>query len=138
MARVYLPFCATTCLSGFHPLMWKGGCITELYKNKGDPALHSSFRDISLEDISSKAFCKVMRWRAERSYAAFMRPMQFGGIPGRGPDLCQHFGRASFEAGRALRLCTGHLYVDLSSAFASVARELLVGFTPGPGALQDF
>ena len=79
-----------------------------------------------------------MRWRSEVDYAAFMRPMQFGGIPGRGPDICQHFGRASFEAGRALRLCVGHMYVDLSGAFASVSRELLVGFQTGPGALQNF
>ena len=138
MARAFLPLGFASSLMGTHPLMWKGGFIAELYKNKGDPSQHSSFRDISLEDISSKAFCKVLRWRAQVGYAQFLRPMQFGGVPGRGPDLCQHFGRASFEAGRALRLSTGHVYVDLSSAFASVSRELLVGFAPGAGSLQEF
>ena len=61
MAEAFLPSCAITALTGCHPLMWKGGYISELYKGKGDPSRHASFRDITLEDLSSKAFCKVMR-----------------------------------------------------------------------------
>ena len=55
----------------------------------------------------------------------------------RGTDFALHIGRAHWALARARRACAAQLYVDLVSAFASAARELI--HTPGrsPGHIAD-
>ena len=49
------------CVRLLVPLQWKGGMLTELYKNKGPQSDISSYRDIFLGDYDGKGFTKIIR-----------------------------------------------------------------------------
>ena len=61
------------------PLQWKGGQLTELFKNKGSPSSCSNYRDILLADDEGKAVCRLIRKRFLRVAVALSKDTQFGG-----------------------------------------------------------
>eukprot|EP00974_Lingulodinium_polyedra_P039558 3794285-Lingulodinium_polyedra.AAC.1 len=70
----------------------------------------ASYRDIVLEDITAKDFHKSLRRAMLDDFVTYARPTQFGGVPGRGTDLCQHVGQAAREATAAANKCGWQLY----------------------------
>ncbi len=61
------------------PGQWKGGMICDLFKNKGSPALISSFRDILLMDDDSKSVQRLVRKKLFPIASKLCVDSQFGG-----------------------------------------------------------
>ena len=55
LPKLFYPLVVETFVRIQPPLQWKGGVICDLFKNKGSPALISSYRDILLMDDDGKA-----------------------------------------------------------------------------------
>ena len=107
------------------PIAFRGGFLQELWKGKGDPAQCGSYRDIFVEDHVGKIFASEMRERVRPYYGQYALETQCGGIQGRGADFAMHMASSIWQAAHSANHSAGVVFLDLTAAFASMARELL-------------
>eukprot|EP00974_Lingulodinium_polyedra_P044050 4228318-Lingulodinium_polyedra.AAC.1 len=43
------------------PLLWRGGCVVELWKGKGSSLERASYRDAWVEDLAAKHYHSFLR-----------------------------------------------------------------------------
>ena len=106
------------------PLAMRGGSIVELWKAKGSAALCSNYRDVSIKDLQGKDVSAWWRSKLRPYLEQATGDTAFGGLHGRGADLMAHISRLHWQVLRARGRCGSQLFVDLSTAFASVMRQL--------------
>ena len=109
------------------PLPWKGGQLTDVLKGRF-AGLSTDFRQVMISDGASKMMHTWLRARALDQTMSGFPDNTFAGLPGKGADLCAHFGLTVWENARVSRLSTGTLFVDMKAAFDSVVRQIL--FSP--------
>ena len=98
--------------------------ICELWKGKESASLCSSYRDISIANTISKYYSTFLREHLMISYADYAKNTQCAGMAKRGTDTAMHLCRAHWPYSKFKGRNAGQLYMDLESAFASVAREI--------------
>ena len=102
----------------------RGGSIVELWKAKGSAALCSNYRDITIKDLQGKDISAWWRSRLRPRLEEATGDTAFGGLHGRGADLMAHSSRLHWQLLQSRGTSGSQLYVDLSTAFASVMRQL--------------
>ena len=124
-ANAYLPLFWRAAWRLELPLAARGRFVQELWKGKADPAQCRSYRDIFVEDHIGKVYASELREQVLPYYTGHALQTQCGGIDGRGADLAVHMAASVRGAAEALDRSAGILFMDVVSAFASMARELL-------------
>ncbi len=79
LAVAFYPLVVKTFVRIQPPLQWKGGVLSDLFKNKGSPALIQSYRDILLMDDDGKGVQRLVRKRLFPLANAICVDSQFGG-----------------------------------------------------------
>ncbi len=79
LSRVFFPLVVKTFVRIQPPLQWKGGMICDLFKNKGSPALISSYRDVLLMDDDGKGVQRLLRKKLFPLANLLCVDSQFGG-----------------------------------------------------------
>ena len=115
-------------VSGTFHIAWKGGYISNLFKNKGDPAVCDNSRGLLVSDHAGKVLTQLLQDAVHPSYARAVGSQQFGAMPGRGTSLASHCVRSFLDACRLLRLSVCVILIDLSKAYDLAIRELLMGW----------
>ena len=131
-AKVMLPLHVKSALSLRLPIQyWLGGVLLELYKGKGLRTVMSSYRDISLADLNGKDFGSFLRCGLMVAVAALAGSCQHGsGLNGASTDIC-HIAVPQCIVLAKIRKCSAAtLFVDIVSAFASIARRIAMPNMP--------
>ena len=117
------------------PTGWRGGFVCELWQGKISHLLCSSYRDVVIEDTCCKDLHSYLRGQVLGPLESYASPTQCGGIARRGTDFAMHFSREHWRHAHCHKLCAAQIYVDLVSAFASAARELVFTQSRTPAAV---
>eukprot|EP00969_Alexandrium_andersonii_P331262 14641252-Alexandrium_andersonii.AAC.1 len=123
-ASILFPLTLRAALRLEEPLMWRGSCIVELYKGKGDSTSTDSFRDVWIESYGAKDLHAFVRSAFFPHVEGFARDTQCGGLRSLGADVAQHLARAVWDYASVIGKPIALLFVDLTRAFASLVREL--------------
>ena len=110
------------------PLMWCGGNIVNVYKNKGDSRNTDDHRGILLSDHAGKAMHSMVKDKIEPNYVAHMPVDQHGAVAMRGTDFASHIVTSAIAVAHLLKLSLFVLFVDLTKAFDRVIRQLVHGW----------
>ena len=101
------------------------------WKMKGSKALIDSYRDITLADLDGKDFGAFVRAAIIGAVALLGGDCQMGGgMNGGTTDMCHMAVTEALVLGRTLGMTVAILFVDVVSAFASVARRLSIPVMP--------
>ena len=110
-------------LSGIEPHRYKGGYLVSIWKQKGSQRDPASYRGILLSESFGKVYHAWLRRRLLPTLQNSKALGQLGGLPSQqtvsGIQLLRLHGRI----GRAKRLSTAVIFVDLRSAFHHLLRE---------------
>ena len=102
----------------------KSGCLTWLWKGRGDQTDCASFRGILLLSNLCKAVHRAFRPRIQEHFQQHAVPLQLGGRKGGSVISVSHAMR-TFMRIRAIQGCTSAvLFADVSAAYYSTVREL--------------
>ena len=104
-----------------------GGWLLPLWKGKGQMAFMPNHRGILLEPVLGRALSRSWRGRLERAMATHAAIMQWGGRKGLAIEGLHLQTRLWCSNAKASRQAISIIYVDIRSAFYSVAKELLTG-----------
>ena len=110
--------------SGSAPAQWKEAHIVPLFK-KGDKAVTSNYRGISLLSIAGKVYTAILHSRVVSLYEQCCRENQAGFRRGRGCSDQIFTTRQVIERRHAYNQSTAMVFVDFKAAFDSVHRESL-------------
>ena len=123
LARLYHPLLTKATTSFMVPLQIRGGQVHEIYKGKGPQQHASSYRDVTISSEFAKAFGSLLRPRMLPVIAELAGDTQFGsGLNAGATDVAHLLVRAYVDVAQILKLSLCLLFVDLSTAFASVVR----------------
>ena len=133
LQQLYAIFLKTT-IRGQTPVDMTGGWLIPLHKGKQPACQMSGYRAILLEATAARIFSRA--WRKKIGYAAdqVAAPMQMGGRPGQSIEMAHLHVRLSQSTSKAEGKSSAMLFVDLRSAFYTVVRQMLTGFS---GKVQD-
>ena len=121
------------------PLQWKGSQLAALFKGKGARTSIKSYRDVSLCDPDAKMYGKILRRFLSKAVGAMSPTMQFGsGLGGGGCDLPHLAARAVLQLAETSSCCVALLFLDATTAFASMVRETLFPTVAGRQAWMHF
>ena len=125
LARLFHPLLSKAVTSFLLPLQIRGGQIHEIYKGKGLQKLASNYRDVTIASEFAKSFGSLLRPRMLPIVEKIAGTSQFGsGLNTGATDVAHVLVRAYTDVAQLLKLSLGLLFVDLSTAFASVVRAL--------------
>ena len=127
IAELLWPLFLKTLVRVQEPLQWKGGICSELVKSVLDCSLCSNHHDILVSDNAGKRLHTWSRGRLMNNSKSTAMSTQHCGQPHMGTDLCSHFSRSFWGQLSARGISGASLFVDVSGAFASVLRQLLIG-----------
>ena len=96
----------------------------ELWKGKGPHMLCSSYRDINIKDLAVKDLAAYWRRLAKCRIEEYAGDHAFGGLHSRGADLMAMVSGQHWAVLQATQFSGFQIFVDLSSAFASLMRQL--------------
>ena len=114
------------------PLQWKGGMLTELYKNKGSTGCIDNYRDVFLGDYTGKSSYKILRRKLIPLTTAIIGTSQYGaGFNGGETAFAHLYVRLLFDYARAKNLSASALYVNVTTAFATLLRRILFDSSQG-------
>ena len=99
--------------------------MQELWEGTAEPAQRRSYRDICVDGQIGNVYASELREQVLPYYTGHALQTQCGGIDGRGADFAVHMAASVWGAAEALDRSAGILFMDVVSAFASMARELL-------------
>ena len=109
------------------PIQWKGGTLIAAYKHSGRMNDLRNYRSLLLSDHLGKSMRSWLRERFRGIYTEISSPTHFAGKMGGNPSRASSLARAFLEGmGRRGYSCSAY-FVDVSSAYYRVVRELLVG-----------
>ena len=109
------------------PLQWKGGLLVAAYKNAGRMDDVKSYRSLLLSDHLGKSMRSWLRERFRNIYSTNSADTHFAGKLGGNPSHASSLARAFLSGmGRRGISCSAY-FVDVSSAYYRVVRELVVG-----------
>ena len=132
MAEIQHPVQVKSILSVRPPLQARGGALQELYKGNGDHCRCASFHDISLGNYNSKLVCRWVRTRLKPALIAMTAVTQFGaGLHGGDTNVTHLQLRTAFEIADAINKFVGILFLDIITAFATLARHLVLDVDAG-------
>ena len=131
MARLFHPLLTKSFTSLMLPMQIRGGQIHEIYKGKGSQKQATSYRDVTIASEFAKTVGSLLRPRMLSTVAAVSGGTQFGsGLNTGSTDVAHVLVRAYIDVAQVLHVSLGLLFVDLSSAFASVARACISNTRP--------
>ena len=106
-----------------------------LWKGKGSTSDIRSYRDITLTEQNSKVAGRSVRNLLIDGVAATAIPTQMGsGFNGGATDVGHLYCKMCFILAHSLRLSAGLIFVDATSAFASLQRRISI---PDDGVSED-
>ena len=111
---------------GEEPLQYKGGPMA-LIPKRLQPTLAKHFRGILLLPSLAKGFHALLRKRIIAILNPIRSPGQLGGFSQQEVLFGSHALRLLGQAATAQHLSIGVLFIDLSTAFHSLIREMVVG-----------
>lgn len=113
-----------------------GGDLVPLYK-KGDPAQPSNYRAILLEPVLGRAFSRTWRSRLVQAISFIQAPQQYGGTRRVSIEIAHMLIRNAQRISVMRRRSCGLLFVDIQSAFYSLAKPLLSEDGKAPDAVLE-
>jgi len=117
------------------PIQWKGGMLHELFKNKGSSAEKECYRDIMLGSIPGKKCFKPIRSKLIPFAASIVGLSQFGsGFNGGETAFAHLYLRLVYDYARKINSSAGVLFLDVSSAFATLLRRIIFNTSDGDEA----
>jgi len=112
-------------LSGVEPFRYKGGLLVPIWKQKGSRQSPDTYRGILLADVFGKILHAWARKRLLPTLVARRAPGQIGGLPSQQTITAVQLLRLHGKIGRACRLSTAAIFVDLRAAFHHMLREFI-------------
>ena len=113
--------------AGYMPMQWRGGRLAVRSKDKGDDLVCDNNRGLLISDHAGKAIVTLLYEQMQPQYMSFVSQNQHGSTAGRGTNMAIHSVSTFMELCTALGLCSASLFVDLSKAFDTAIRELIMG-----------
>jgi len=114
------------------PLQWRGGVLCELFKNKGSPSIISNYRDICISDSSAKVLGKLVRHALLPAARGFALESQWGsGLHGGETAITHLYVRNLYHIARVTGQSLSLLFLDITSAFASLVRRIIFDIEAG-------
>ena len=112
-------------LSGIEPHRYKGGNLVPIWKQKGNQQDPASYRGILLSDSFGKVYHAWLRKRLLPTLLQSRATGQLGGLPSQQTVSGIQMLRLHGRLGRAKRISTAVIFVDLRSAFHHLLREFV-------------
>ena len=112
-------------VSGIEPYRYKGGLLVPIWKQKSSQQLPASYRGILLADVFGKVLHAWARKRLLPTLLQRRAPGQIGGLPSQQTITAIQLLRMHGKLGRARRLSTAAIFVDLKAAFHHMLREFI-------------
>ena len=138
-AKVFHPLVWKSLTNCEAPLQWKGAQLAALYKGKGSRTELTSYRDVSIGDPDAKMYGRILRQFFIKSVNGLDPVMQFGsGCGGGGCEAPHLAAQALLQLSEVQSCCVGLLFVDVSTAFASMVRETILPTSLGKDAWARF
>ncbi|OLP88180.1 hypothetical protein AK812_SmicGene30510 [Symbiodinium microadriaticum] len=110
------------------PVGMKGGSLFRIPKpGAPDPTACTAQRAILVQSVLEKVLHKAVRGMTVQALDACAPPLLFGGRKGLSYQLGFFCTRAFLDFSRRKQMASAILFLDISSAYYSVVRELLVG-----------
>eukprot|EP00959_Pyramimonas_sp_CCMP1952_P113960 2383015-Pyramimonas_sp.AAC.1 len=126
LARLYHPVFLKASVYQQEPLCWKHGTVYPLFKGSGNFASIEFYRSILLNSTVSKCWHRFLRSQVSVYMDILLRETQCGGRPRRGPSVLVQTASTFLKAAQQ-QGCGAVLYfVDLTAAFYSVVRSLVL------------
>eukprot|EP00435_Cladocopium_sp_Y103_P021048 s926_g5.t1 len=104
-----------------------GGWLLALYKGKGNPKVMTSHRAIMLEAVTARIFSRAWRLKIVQGLEAIACPMQYGGRSGLSIEGLHLHVKLAMQNAAHQRQSHAAIFVDIRSAFYSIAKPLLAG-----------
>ena len=123
------PLLLKMALRGTESIGLKGGLAVKFWKGKGSQKDPASYRQILLLSCIAKCMHQAMRPALRELYVQTTPELQIGGNPGKSVVYGAHVVRSFLRWMRATHTACFVLYTDISSAFYSVARQLVAKST---------
>ena len=123
------PLLLKMALRGTESIGLKGGLAVKFWKGKGSQKDPASYRQILLLSRIAKCMHQAMRPALRELYVQTTPELQIGGKPGKSVVYGAHVVRSFLRWMRATHTACFVLYTDISSAFYSVARQLVAKST---------
>ena len=108
------------------PLQWKGGTLIAAYKNSGRMDDVKNYRSLLLSDHLGKSMRSWARDRYRSLYAENSAQTHFAGKLGGNPSHASSLLRAFLNGAGAKGMSCSAYFVDVSSAYYRVIREMLI------------
>ena len=113
------------------PWTWRGGRLVPLYKGKGPQTCPTSSRPLLIADHIAKVLALTMKSRVDEAYNAWVSRDQSGCTRHRGTDFATLTLRVWLQRAALLERSICAVFLDLSSAFDTAIREVLLGIEMG-------
>ena len=112
-------------LSAMEPCRYKGGYLVPIWKQKGPQHQAESYRGILLSETYGKVYHAWLRRRLLPTMLTRKALGQLGGLPSQQTTSGIQMLRLHGRLGRARKLSTAVIFVDLRSAFHHLLREFI-------------
>ena len=127
LAVTMLNYCLACWENGDIPVQWKRAKMISIYKRKGEKSDCSNYRGLSLLDVASKIFAKILLARFNKHIANEILPeSQCGFRADRSTADMIFVCRQLLEKSREQRVPISIAFIDLQKAFDTVNREALL------------
>ena len=127
LAESMLKYCVACWEIGDIPTQWKRAKMISIYKRKGEKSDCTNYRGLSLLDVASKIFAKILLARFNRHIANKILPeSQCGFRADRSTADMIFVCRQLLEKSREQRVPISIAFIDLQKAFDTVNREALL------------
>ncbi|CAE7763718.1 ANK3 [Symbiodinium sp. CCMP2592] len=125
LGHTLFPLLLKLALRGVEGIGLKGGLAVKFWKGKGSQQDPASYRQILLLSSIAKSMHQALRPALRDLYVEAAPELQLGGKPGKSVVYGAHLVRSFLRWSRSTRTPCFVLYADISSAFYSVARQLV-------------
>ena len=112
--------------AGRAALAIKGGRIQDVWKRKGDKRVTKNSRGLLIQPFAGKVHGTMLKDDLEDPYVAPVSRYQFGAVKRRGSDLASTMAALFADCMRSTGKNFALLFVDLTAAFDTVVRELIM------------
>ena len=130
MAKITWSLFAKTAIWACEPIQFKGGTVCWLHK-KGSWQEAQNFRGILLSSSLGKRLHSLYRPPLMRHLDCARGVGQIGGVRNMETTYGNHFIRSFLRTTHAAGMVSAVVFVDLSTAFHTLVRELLIGVKDG-------
>ena len=125
-AGIFYPIFIKAIVRKQEPLAWRGGRMATIWKKKGDPTICSSSRGVFVANATGKAFHKHIRTLLVPYVEKSAAYSQCGGLKHKGTDIAALTARAFLDKCKAQNRSAAILFADVTAAFDSAIRQLLL------------